>query len=69
MESDSAPLEGSHFHHFAQKVGTANHVEIASLFNKLAVSNGTCLFGLPASSLYGMGANFWHGDCDDSCQR
>jgi hypothetical protein len=28
VESDSVPLEGSHLHRFAQKIGTANLVEI-----------------------------------------
>jgi len=28
VESDSIPLEGSHLHRFAQKIGTVNFVEI-----------------------------------------
>ncbi len=39
VESDSVPLEGSHFHRFAQKIGTADLVEIVFSSKRLAFSN------------------------------
>ena len=45
VESDSIPLEGSHLHHFAQKIGTVNLVEISSFFNKLGFSISAHHFG------------------------
>ena len=65
MESDSVPLGGSYLHRFAQKVGTANYIEIVSLFNKLALSISACHFGQPGvlsiewMLIFGM-------DCDKS---